>query len=106
MRFFARHRHTNFIKAFSQDDLDFSHLWRPTMQLGHNRHFDHHRVSAASKLSRNNLEFAGVVVYFFTLAVIFAITIIVMMCRTGAGTDERAANHQVPVAIVSQSEAS
>ena len=53
--------------------------------------------SGAYTLSRNNLEFAGVVVYFFTLAVIFAITIIVMLCRTGSGTNERAANHQTEV---------
>lgn len=47
--------------------------------------------SKAITLSRNNLEFAGVVVYFFTLAVLFAITIIVMLCRTGSG-NEKAAN--------------
>jgi branched-subunit amino acid ABC-type transport system permease component len=50
--------------------------------------------SKACTLTRNNLEFAGVVVYFFTLAVIFAITIIVMLCRTGSGTNERAASQQ------------
>jgi hypothetical protein len=67
-------------------------------------HFDR-RISAATTLSRNNLEFAGVVVYFFTLAVLFAITIIVMLCRTGSGTNERAANHQ-PVTIASSTRAS
>lgn len=50
--------------------------------------------SRACTLTRNNLEFAGVVVYFFTLAVLFAITIIVMLCRTGTGASERAAIHQ------------
>ena len=49
--------------------------------------------SKAIPLSRNNLEFAGVVVYFFTLAVLFAITIIVMLCRTGS-TNEKAGNPQ------------
>jgi len=67
----------------------------------HKGHFDHSRISAAHKLSRNNLEFAGVVVYFFTLAVIFAITIIVMLCRTGSSNDERAVNQQHPAVIAS-----
>ena len=39
------------------------------------------RVNAAHTLTRNNLEFAGVVVYFFSLAVAFVMTIIVMMCQ-------------------------
>ena len=74
------------------------------MHVPHKGHFDHNRISAAEKLSRNNLEFAGVVVYFFTLAVLFAITIIVMLCRTGSGTNERAANHR-PVTITSSAQA-
>jgi hypothetical protein len=52
------------------------------------------RRSKSITLTRNNIEVAGVVVYFFALAVLFAITIIVMLCRTGSGTNERAANHQ------------
>lgn len=55
--------------------------------------------SKAITLTRNNLEFAGVVVYFFTLAVLFAITIIVMLCRTGSGINEKAANPQPQHAI-------
>ncbi|KAA6458300.1 hypothetical protein DYQ86_20505 [Acidobacteria bacterium AB60] len=55
----------------------------------------------AVPLSRNNLEFAGVVVYFFTMAVLFAITIIVMLCRTGSGNDERAALRHPARAAVS-----
>ena len=66
-------------------------------------HFDHKRISATYSLSRNNLEFAGVVVYFFTLAVLFAITIIVMLCRTGTGANERAQNHQ-PVTIAASAD--
>jgi hypothetical protein len=52
------------------------------------------RRSKSITLTRNNIEVAGVVVYFFALAVLFAITIIVMLCRTGSGTNERAANPQ------------
>ncbi len=39
------------------------------------------RVNAAHRLTRNNLELAGVVVLFFSLAVAFVMTIIVMMCQ-------------------------
>ena len=42
---------------------------------------DPNRVNAAHSLTRNNIEFAGVVVYFFSLAVAFVMTIIVMMCQ-------------------------
>ena len=52
-----------------------------------------HRLGDANTLSRNNLEFAGVVVYFFSLAVIFAMTIIVMLCQSEAFKDRSAHNN-------------
>jgi hypothetical protein len=58
-------------------------------------------VNGANTLTRNNIEFAGVVVYFFALAIIFAITIIVMLCQTGS-TNEKAVNdHQPKVMAIS-----
>ena len=57
--------------------------------------------SNAITLTRNNLEFAGVVVYFFTLAVLFAITIIVMLCRTGSGNEKAGNSHQYVTASLS-----
>lgn len=65
------------------------------MQAPNNAHEHISWRNRACTLTRNNLEFAGVVVYFFTLAVLFAITIIVMLCRTGSGVNERAGlSHQ------------
>ncbi len=61
----------------------------------------HNPINGAYTLSRNNLEFAGIVVYFFSLAVIFAITIIVMLCQTGTGANERAANDHQPKVMAS-----
>jgi hypothetical protein len=59
-------------------------------------------VNGANTLTRNNIEFAGVVVYFFALAIIFAITIIVMLCQTGSSTNEKAVNdHQPKVMAIS-----
>jgi hypothetical protein len=40
---------------------------------------NHNPVNAVYTLSRNNLEFAFLVVYFFALAVLFAFTLVVML---------------------------
>jgi hypothetical protein len=64
---------------------------------------DPNRVNAAHSLTRNNIEFAGVVVYFFSLAVLFAITIIVMMCQTGSTNEKSAIDHQ-PLEMVSSAD--
>ena len=61
-------------------------------------------VHGRHSLTRNNIEFAGVVVYFFTLAVIFAITIIVMMCQTGNGQNEKSSNDHQPELIASSAD--
>ena len=53
-------------------------------------------VNGANTLTRNNIEFAGVVVYFFALAIIFAITIIVMLSQSGNNTDEKAIKDNQP----------
>ena len=48
------------------------------------------RVNAAHKLTRNNLEFAGVVVYFFSLAVAFVMTIIAISQSPSANSGSKA----------------
>jgi hypothetical protein len=53
-------------------------------------------VNGANTLTRNNIEFAGVVVYFFALAIIFAITIIVMLSQSGNNTNEKAIKDNQP----------
>ena len=59
-------------------------------------------VNGAKTLTRNNIEFAGVVVYFFALAIIFAITVIVMLTQSGNNTNEKAVNdHQPRVTAIS-----
>ncbi len=51
-------------------------------------------------LSRNNLEFAGVVVFFFSMAVIFAMTIIVMMCQPANEMNEKSSvDHPVTINV-------
>ena len=43
---------------------------------------NHNPVVGVYTLSRNNLEFAALVVFFFGLAVIFAFTLIVMLFQS------------------------
>jgi hypothetical protein len=62
---------------------------------------DHSPVNAAHTLTRNNLEFAAIVVYFFALAVVFAITLIVMLFQTGDEMNARAAIDHQPEVMVS-----
>ena len=58
----------------------------------------HHPVNGAYALTRNNLEFAGVVVYFFALTVVFAMMLVLMLFQTGDGVFAKAANdHQAPI---------
>ena len=64
-----------------------------------------HRLGDATTLSRNNLEFAGVVVYFFSLAVLFAMTIIVMLCQS-EGFNDRAAPNRPPDVTASEADRS
>jgi hypothetical protein len=42
---------------------------------------------AAQELSRNNVEVAGLIVYFFTLAMVFTIFAILMLFGSGMTTD-------------------
>jgi hypothetical protein len=69
-----------------------------------NIEIDRNAVNGPYTLSRNNLEFAGVVVYFFSLAVIFAMSIIVMMCQYGNSLDEKSANDHQPLQMVSSAD--
>jgi hypothetical protein len=64
------------------------------MHTPENLHPHNNPIRGRHTLTRNNLEFAGVVVYFFTLAVIFAMTIIVMMCQTGSQNEKSSNDHQ------------
>jgi len=66
----------------------------------------HTAINGPYTLSRNNLEFAGIVVYFFSLAVIFAITIIVMLCQTGSDRNERASNEHQARSVAALSDSS
>ncbi len=59
-------------------------------------------VKRTHTLTRNNLELAGVVVYFFAIAVFFAMTLIVMVFRTGDETHVRAAHDHRPIGIFAQ----
>jgi len=52
---------------------------------------NNNRVNRTYTLTRNNLELAGVVVYFFAIAVFFVMTLIVMLFRTGDETHVSAA---------------
>ncbi len=56
-------------------------------------HSHHNPVRTAHTLSRNNMEFAGLVVYFFALAIIFVITIIVLLCQP-LSNEKAAQDHQ------------
>jgi hypothetical protein len=56
-------------------------------------------VSATYTLSRNNLEFAGLVVYFFALTIIFAITLIVMLFQPRDAYARAANDHRPPVVV-------
>jgi hypothetical protein len=67
---------------------------------------DHNRLNGTYTLTRNNLEFAAIVVYFFALAVLFAITLIVMLFQTGDGMNARAANDHQPEVMALASAAS
>ena len=55
-------------------------------------------VSATYTLTRNNLEFAGLVVYFFALTIIFAITLIMMLFQP-RDAYARANDHRIPVMV-------
>ena len=57
------------------------------------------RISAtgAMKLTRNNMEFAGLVIYFAAIAFFFAFAFIVMVFELGVGPKEKAANDRTPV---------
>jgi hypothetical protein len=73
------------------------------MHMTENQHPHNNPVHGRHTLTRNNLEFAGVVVYFFTLAVIFAMTIIVMMCQTG-NQNEKSSIDQQPDLVASSAD--
>jgi hypothetical protein len=54
-------------------------------------------VEGAYTLTRNNLEFAGIVVYFFSLLMVFSMTLVLMLFQPGDGMFAKAANdHQPP----------
>src|SRR5258708_40143442 len=75
------HLYSSFRFHLNQRSAPYLNLWRLTMFTTFKNRAALVRVNAAHKLTRNNLEFAGVVVYFFSLAVAFVMTIIVMMCQ-------------------------
>jgi hypothetical protein len=82
-----------FLKQRSGLDLNF---WRLTMLMSDEARRIPTPVNGSNTLTRNNIEFAGVVVYFFALAIIFAITIIVMLTQSGNNTNEKAVNDHQP----------
>jgi hypothetical protein len=49
-------------------------------------------ATGAMKLTRNNMEFAGLVIYFAAIAFFFAFAFIVMVFELGVGPKEKAAN--------------
>ncbi len=53
-------------------------------------------VKRPHTLTRNNLEFAGLVTYFFALAVLFGITLVVMLFQNVAETKAKPADHSLP----------
>ena len=48
------------------------------------------------RLTRNNMELAAIVVYFFSLTVLFALSVILMLFQNADGTNARAANDYHP----------
>jgi len=66
----------------------------------------HNPVNGAYTLTRNNLELAAIVVYFFALSVIVTFTLIVMLFQTGDGTNARAANDHQPKVMIGISDLS
>lgn len=54
-------------------------------------------ATSAMKLTRNNMEFAGLVIYFAAIAFFFAFAFIVMVFELGVGPKEKAANDKTPV---------
>lgn len=55
-----------------------------TLLMMEKSHTETKPVTRPHKLTRNNMELAGVIVFFFSLAVAFVMTIIVMMCQNAA----------------------
>jgi hypothetical protein len=62
---------------------------------------DQNLVKRPHTLTRNNLEFAGLVTYFFALAVLFCITLAVMLFQNGAETKVRPWQDHQPALMAS-----
>jgi hypothetical protein len=72
------------------------------MQANNNNLTQSGQLTGAMKLTRNNMEFAGLIVYFAAIAFFFAFAFIVMVFELGPGTREKAANdHSGDVASAS-----
>jgi hypothetical protein len=52
-------------------------------------------LNGVARLSRNNVEIAGLAMYFVALAFFFAFAFILMVFRLGPGTREKAASDRV-----------
>ena len=62
--------------------------------------YDRCPVKGPYSLTRNNLELAAIVVYFFVLAVVVALSLIVMLFQPGDRKNARSANDHHPEVVV------
>jgi hypothetical protein len=62
----------------------------------------YNQFKATHTLTRNNMELAAIVVYFFSLTVLFALSLILMLFQTADGTNARAANDHHPKVMVNK----
>jgi hypothetical protein len=72
------------------------------MLMRHKFRSNNNPANRTYTFTRNNLEFAGIVVYFFAVAVFFAMTLIVMLFQAGDETNVRAAHDHRPNGILGQ----